>query len=151
MGKDSKTGFSEMLKKFKKNKTKLIRTIKSIEKYLDDGGFGRKPKAETVIREQTRGCMEITIPILKKYKEEILEKSPFEITFTSRTRNMLYSIGTTYFPNVSDERHFREYTIGELITLTADDIAKCYNCGIGTLREIEQRLEELGLTLKKNK
>jgi DNA-directed RNA polymerase subunit alpha len=63
-----------------------------------------------------------------------LSKSVDELDFTIRTHNCLQSRGIR--------------TIGELVEKSERDIRRIKNCGRKSLTEIEEKLSELGLTLK---
>ena len=73
---------------------------------------------------------------LSSWKDIPIESCPESdyLDFSVRTWNCLWSVGIQ--------------TVGELVEKSAGDIRRIKNCGRRSLTEIEERLSEVGLTLK---
>jgi hypothetical protein len=88
----------------------------------------RETKNEKLIylAERRQGRWE-DIPIARKREDKYLN-------FSTRAYMVLRTAGI--------------YTVGELVEKSREDLGKYKNCGRKSLNEIEQRLSEVGLTLK---
>ena len=93
-----------------------------------DGLLETKPKNDvlTYLSERRQGRWE-DIPIAKKREDKYLN-------FSTRAYMVLRTAGIN--------------TVGELVEKSKEDLLKYKNCGRKSLNEIEEKLNEVGLTLK---